>query len=293
MQERALYMVDSFTTTRFTGNRAGVLYPADGLDEQEMIALSGELAASESAFIYTQEEGARKRRIRFFSPVQEMAVCSHATVAAFHILTKRHGLKGIRHTMESGGGAFAVTVRGHDKDHPVVSLMQRGVGTKGIIGPLLAPMLEKALGLGSEAIVNAPLSILYEAATPKILVEVATKEALDSIKIDRETLIQLGAIMRCPGFYCYTWDGCERGVAVNGRMFSPGTGVDEDPVTGNAAAAHALFMRERGMLEDGTQLVYAQGEAMGRSGYVGVKVTGKRAEIFGQAVTVWEGSILL
>lgn len=286
-------MVDSFTTTRFTGNRAGVLYPADGLEETEMIALSGELGASESAFIYKAEEGAKERRIRFFSPVQEMAVCSHATVAAYHILAKRHGLKGIHHTMESGGGTFAVTVRGHGDDHPVVSLMQRGVGIKGIIGPLLAPMLEQALGLSSEAIVNGPMSIVYEAATPKILVEVATKEALDSIKVDRGTLIQLGAIMRCPGFYCYTYDGCEAGVAVNGRMFSPGTGVDEDPVTGNAAAAHALLLRERGMLADGTRLIYAQGEAMGRKGYVAVTVTGKRAEILGQAVTVWEGSILL
>jgi len=286
-------MVDSFTTTRFKGNRVGVLYPADGIDEQEMIALSAELGASESAFIYTQGKGAKERRIRFFSPVQEVAVCTHATVASFHILAKRHGLKGIRHTMESGGGTFAVTVRGHGDDHPVVSLMQRGVGIKGIIGPLLAPMLEKALGLSSETIVNGPLSILYETDTLRILVEVATKAALDSIKVDRETLIQLGAIMRCSGFYCYTSDGCEQGVAVNGRMFSPVTGVDEDPVTGNAAAAHALFMRERGMLEDGTQLVYAQGEAIGRCGYVGVKVSGKRAEIFGQAVTVWEGSIHL
>jgi len=286
-------MVDSFTTTRFSGNPAGVLYPADDLDDETMIALAGELGASESAFIYRQREGEAQWRIRFFSRKQEMAVCTHATVAAFHILAERYGLGRIHHTMESAGGTFAVTVRESDSDHPSVSLIQRGKGMRGIIGPMLAPMLQAALGLGDQDLVDGQFSVVYEAGTAKILVEVATKEALDSIKIEKETLIRLGEMMRCPGFFCYTYEGCEAGVSVNARMFSPGTGVDEDPATGNAAAAHALFLRQRGMLEDGTPIVYAQGEAMGRKGYVTVTVTGKRAEIFGRAVTVWQGSILL
>jgi len=286
-------MVDSFTTKRFTGNPAGVLYPADGLSDEAMIALAGELGASESAFIYRGDEQAKQIPIRFFTAKQEMPVCTHATVAAFHILATRYGLGAIHHTMESSGGTFPVAVRDHASGHPTVTLTQRGKGMIGIIGPILEPMLQTALGLGAEDLPDGRFSTVYEAATPRILVEVATKRALDSITVDRQTLIQLGAFMKCPGFFCYTYDGCEEGVFANARMFSPATGVDEDPVTGNAASAHALFVRERGLVDDGTPLVYAQGEAMGRKGYVRVEVNGKVAQITGEAVTVWQGSILL
>lgn len=288
MTKRALYMVDSFTTTPFSGNPAGVIYPADGLTDDKMIALSREIGASESAFIYHHQSGDKEIRIRFFTPAMEMAICTHATVAAFHILATIYHHHAGPYRMHSGGGLFDVHCDGV-MPHPTTSLVQPDGGLVRMLSIEEERSVAAALGLEPTIFEG----VIYRAATPRVLLALDTKEALNALVVDRTALVELGNTFGVPGFYCYTFDGCEAGVLATTRMFSPATGVDEDPVTGNAAAALALYHRYSGLIADRATVRYAQGEAMGRAGSVTVAVDGGWAIISGQAVTVWEGSLLL
>ena len=81
-----LYVADAFTTTRFSGNQAGValLGAEDFPEETLMRALAGELKHSETAFV--KQTGERSFHIRYFTPAGEVDLCGHATIAAFTVL---------------------------------------------------------------------------------------------------------------------------------------------------------------------------------------------------------------
>ena len=62
-----LYVVDAFTTRRFSGNQAGVaLLAGDFPAEEFMRALAGELKHSETAFV--RQTGSGRFHIRYFTP---------------------------------------------------------------------------------------------------------------------------------------------------------------------------------------------------------------------------------
>lgn len=288
MEQTKLWMVDSFTTVPYTGNPAGVLLLQRDLDEQTMIALAREIGASESAFITALDVDRKLVGIRFFTSVQEVGICTHATIAAFHILVTEFDAPFGTYEMQSGAGSFTVTVGGQT-DHPTIILSQPDKGLQHTLHHDELSALSQALGCEEGACLEA---VVWKAATPRVLVKMASKKILDSLQIDRVRLIDLGQRLSTPGFYCYTDDGVKDPIASHTRMFNPASGIDEDPVTGNAAATLALYQRSIGLIADGDRVVYAQGEAMGRPGRVAVTVKGQWAYIEGQATSIWDGSLI-
>jgi len=71
------------------------------------------------------------------------------------------------------------------------------------------------------------------------------------------------------------------------RFFAPGAGIDEDPVTGSAHCCLAAYWRKH--LHKDSFVAY---QASARGGVVRVRVSGDRAILGGQAVTVSKGSLL-
>jgi predicted PhzF superfamily epimerase YddE/YHI9 len=71
------------------------------------------------------------------------------------------------------------------------------------------------------------------------------------------------------------------------RFFAPGSGIDEDPVTGSAHCCLGDFWRKR--LGKSEFLAY---QASPRGGVVRVRVSGDRAFLGGRAVTVARGELL-
>jgi len=114
------------------------------------------------------------------------------------------------------------------------------------------------------------------------LVEVEGEEVLRSIRPDFTSLRSLGV----------------RGVIVTSlsdspeydfvsRFFAPGSGVDEDPVTGSAHCCLGPFWSSR--LDKKELMAYQASE---RGGVVRVRVDGDRVHLGGQAVTVLRGEFL-
>src|SRR5262249_31376163 len=71
------------------------------------------------------------------------------------------------------------------------------------------------------------------------------------------------------------------------RFFAPGEGIDEDPVTGSAHCCLAAYWRKQ--LHKDSFVAY---QASTRGGIVRVRVSGDRAILGGQAVTVSKGCCL-
>lgn len=79
------FVVDAFTNEPFQGNQAGVCFIEHSFDVQSLMSIARELGFSETAFLQETEESSTWL-IRFFSPVMEIPLCGHATIAAAAVL---------------------------------------------------------------------------------------------------------------------------------------------------------------------------------------------------------------
>jgi Phenazine biosynthesis-like protein len=79
------YFVDSFTNEAFKGNPAGVCFLEHELESEVMLKIAQEFGFSEIAFIQkTNKPGTYT--IRYFSPIKEIPLCGHATLASAKVI---------------------------------------------------------------------------------------------------------------------------------------------------------------------------------------------------------------
>jgi PhzF family phenazine biosynthesis protein len=74
-----MYQVDAFTATVFSGNPAAVCLLDTWLDDTVLQAVAAENNLSETAFLVQNTTGFD---LRWFTPVTEVALCGHATLAS-------------------------------------------------------------------------------------------------------------------------------------------------------------------------------------------------------------------
>src|SRR6516225_6952005 len=81
-----IFQVDAFTTRRFAGNPAAVMpmlaFPSDAV----MQAVAAENNLAETAFLVPES---RDYRLRWFTPVTEVPLCGHATLASAAVVMER------------------------------------------------------------------------------------------------------------------------------------------------------------------------------------------------------------
>ena len=77
------YHVDAFSSATFRGNPAGVCPLEQWLPDDTLQLIAAENNLSETAFFTGQEDGFC---LRWFTPLVEVDLCGHATVATAHVL---------------------------------------------------------------------------------------------------------------------------------------------------------------------------------------------------------------
>jgi PhzF family phenazine biosynthesis protein len=76
--EISLYQIDAFTSELFKGNPAAVCPLDKWLPDETMQSIAAENNLSETAFFVSKADGFH---IRWFTPVSEVDLCGHATLA--------------------------------------------------------------------------------------------------------------------------------------------------------------------------------------------------------------------
>ena len=78
-----LYIVDAFAAGPFTGNPAAVCLLESSADAGWMQSVAAEMNLSETAFLVPRQDGFD---LRWFTPITEVDLCGHATLASAHVL---------------------------------------------------------------------------------------------------------------------------------------------------------------------------------------------------------------
>lgn len=252
------FIVDAFTREPFGGNTAGVvILDGDFPDERLMQQVAAELRYSETAFVQRQEPD--EFTVRYFTPMGEVDLCGHATIAAFHVLGLLGMLRDDRlitnHTL---AGDLKVNI-----DRQV--MMQMAPPTV-INRPIDADRLHRIM---APAITRWPQDLPIEVVStglPDIIMPVDSVEALNALAPDMDALAALSKELEVVGVHA--WAPCNDGYTAHVRNFGPLYGIPEESATGTANAALTHYLSLHGLVATGDECRYLQGEAMQRPSVV-------------------------
>jgi PhzF family phenazine biosynthesis protein len=260
-----IVQVDAFTNKPFSGNPAAVCVLPQPAPDQWMRDVAREMNLAETAFLTPHDDGGF--RLRWFTPAVEVDLCGHATVASAHVLWQDgHLPAGRQARFHTRSGLLLADQRGEwiELDFP----------SKVAAAAQAPPELLPALGVAQAAFVGKNAF--------DYLVEVDSEETLRALDPDHSKLRKLpvrGVIVTARaggGEYDFV-----------SRFFAPGSGIDEDPVTGSAHCALGPYWGERLGKSEFTAF-----QASARGGVVRVRLEGDRVILGGQAVTVMTGELL-
>ena len=258
-----LFHIDAFTTQPFAGNPAAVCLLPEARHAVWMQQVASEMNLSETAFVSPHNDGFN---LRWFTPVTEVDLCGHATLASAHVL------------WELGMLPPEVPARFHTRSGVLTAARQDRL----II--LDFPALEEAPATAPAALLAAlgitPTYVGRFGA--RYLLEVEHEDTVHALQPDFQALKGLS----------------ERGVVVTSRAasstydivsryFAPWVGVDEDPVTGSVHCCLGPYWSKR--LHKDTLHAY---QASARGGSLHIQVKDKRVYLGGHAVTVWGGELV-
>jgi PhzF family phenazine biosynthesis protein len=215
---------------------------------------------SETAFFVQQENGFG---LRWFTPVKEVELCGHATLATAHILFDVLGHAQHSVTFHTHSGALTVERRG--------KLLCMDF-------PASPPQRCETPELLAQALGERPLEVW---ATDDYLAVFEDEETIRKLSPDHTLLGKLdrrGVIVTAPG----------KEHDFVSRFFAPKYGILEDPVTGSAHCTLAPYWAEH----LGKHSLNAR-QVSKRGGDIHCEVQGERVLLSGHAVLFLQGEIIL
>ena len=255
-----LYQIDAFASKPFEGNPAAICPLQSWLPDDVMQAIAMENNLSETAYFVETDRGFH---IRWFTPMHEVDLCGHATLASAHVLFHILDYEKKQIIFESRSGDLLVTKNNDwlEMDFPAQPPTECGVPVEIV-----------------QAFEDIPIACSQAA---DYIVVFEDEQTILSADPDLGQLAKLGL----------------RGVAITApgkqydfvtRFFAPKYGINEDPVTGSAFTQLIPYWAERlgktGMLAK---------QVSKRGGEVRCGMSGDRVTIAGKAASYMKGTIVV
>lgn len=248
----------AFTDSGAGGNPAGVVLEAAGLTDAQMLAIAQDVGYSETAFVLPDPDSSdpRRLRLRYFSPVAEVAFCGHATIATAVAIADRDGTGRLQLTTMAGPVAVDTF---SDVSGATATLTSPPARTT----PVQADVLQRALSAlrwsPDDLDPRYPAHVAH-AGNDHLILAASTLDRLASFEYDYVALEQL---MNEVGWTTVHAFWAETATTFHARNAFPPGGVVEDPATGAAAAAFGGYLRTLGMVPVPGRVTILQGEHMG------------------------------
>ena len=283
-----IYVVHAFSESADGGNPAGVVFLSDLLHftETQMQELAADLNFSETAFI--EQRGERLFFIRYFTPVCEVPLCGHATIASFSFLRQKNLIEDGTYRLLTIETELAIGVSGDtiwmEMDTPVLAetpddrMTRRVCAAFGLecssLSQQLPPRIVKA-GLRDLHICVKDHEDLLNAVQNAAEVSVISEE-LDVVGVHMSCLPEPDAPASGTG---------EREVTAYCSNYAPFCGIEEECATGTANAGLTFYLYKAGKITEEKENCFLQGEHMGRPS----KVYSKVRILEDGRVSVWIG----
>ncbi len=255
-----IYQVDAFAEKVFEGNPAAVCPLEEWVSDDVLQKIAEENNLSETAFFAPENQGFK---LRWFTPVAEVDLCGHATLAAAYVLYTHLGYSGPEISFSTRSGTLVVKkgAKGLRMDFPA-SLPEVVQAPHNLVA-----------GLGRE-----PKEVM--AAFDYIAV-LDSEDEIENLNPDFSKWLDLdlrGVVVTAPG----------KDVDFVSRCFFPKLRVNEDPVTGSAHCELAPFWGARLGLKN-----LKAKQLSKRTGLVECDLVEDRVILSGNAVSYMQGQIII
>lgn len=259
------WQVDAFTDRPFGGNSAAVCWLDDREDATDdwMQAVASEMNLAETAFI--QRQG-NDYSLRWFTPLVEVPLCGHATLASAHVLWTEQ-----IHSLDQ-------SIAFHTKSGVLTCAWRAGLITMDF--PATRPEAATPPNGLLESLGVTPLFVGKTKYDYLVVVEDAQQ-----VRTLQPDLTQLRSVDTRGVMITSRSD--EAPYDFLSRFFAPAVGIDEDPVTGSAHCCLGPYWASK--LGKTTLTGY---QASKRGGTVEVTVETERVKLGGRAITILRGELV-
>jgi trans-2,3-dihydro-3-hydroxyanthranilate isomerase len=303
MRTYTFYQLDVFTDRPFTGNPLAVFPEAKGISDNEMQQIANEMNLSETVFVLPSEKALR--RLRIFTPKQELPLAGHPVVGTWNMLARlgvvpleRDLTVEIEQELNLGVLPVEVEFRG-DQPERVTMTQGKWRSLAQITDPTSIAKIATGLGLEISDInidKNLPIEVVSTGIS-SIAVPICTLEALARIRLNTSTLADAYLPHGAVGVYVFTFETNEPSSFVHSRFFAPADNIIEDPATGSAAGALSGYLVNHAAAKE-QSFIIEQGDFMNRPSRIHAEVTGgpnnvERVKIGGSSVVVAKGELYL
>ncbi len=257
-----IYQVDAFTSEVFSGNPAAVCILEQWIDDSRLQSIAAENNLSETAFLVSNAHGFD---LRWFTPVTEVALCGHATLASAFVQYACRNWSGdiIKFQTRKSG---ELTVKKHgdilEMDFPARPTHTRPAPDG----------LSEALGVAPVEVFGSAEDLMAVLDSEKTVAAV-TPDFVALEKVDCRGIIITARGGRCDFV---------------SRFFAPKVGIPEDPVTGSA---HCVLIPHWAKMLNKKELHALQ--VSKRGGELFCKHADTRVRISGKAALYLEGAITI
>jgi len=281
-----IHIVDAFTNKKFGGNSAAVCPLEQEIPDEKKQLIAMEMNLSETAYISKLQsndsfEKSHHFKLRWFTPVTEVPLCGHATLASAYVLFHVYGNqnKELKFDTVSSG-----------------TLIARKDGNRIVLDlPLNAPLDvdTNKIQFLLKAIVDdlEVADVKFSPTAGKLLVRIADKYKTKDLEQISPSFSQLLSSSRIcmpevRGVIVTLKANDGSGFDFYSRYFAPWMGINEDPVTGSAHTVLGPYWSQ--------QLKKKELEACQwslRKGNLNIKVHDERVDVSGEGQHILKGEI--
>jgi phenazine biosynthesis protein PhzF family len=248
-----IYKVTAFSDDINGGNPAGVVLNADSFTESKMLRIAQEVGFSETAFVMNSDLA--DYRVRFFTPVDEVDLCGHATVAAFNLLRDIGIITTGEYTQETKAGILKLQI------FDTYIYMAQNV-------PMYYDVIDKDEIDGcfesqlSDYISDMPIQIV-STGLKDIMLPVKDLETLFALKPNLNLINDISRKYDVVGIHAFCLETLHNGEA-HVRNFAPRYGISEESATGTSNGALSCYLMKYLKHRFNGKFVIEQGYSMKR-----------------------------
>ena len=278
--------VDVFTSKRLEGNPLAVFPSAEGLNDEQMLAIARELNHSETTFLFPST-GKGDAVVRIFTPTTELPFAGHPTLGTAFVMAKSRPGKSTLLLEEKVG---VIPVRIEKKTDGMYLEMRQNDPTFGA-KHTEPETLAKVLGIDAAELDSRYTPQVVSTGSAFLILPLRASRTLERLAPDTKLLAaELKKVSARNCYYLVTGES-----EIEARMFGASF---EDPATGSAAGCAAAFLVQYGHQKPDTLFTMRQGRFVKRPSliYAAASVTDGRVHnvrVGGYVAEVLRGSLTL
>lgn len=280
-------LLKSFVYNKKGGNGAGLVIIDETLVDKEYISIASKVGLSETAFVSKLND--TNYDVRFFTPVSEVELCGHATIAAFYYIGEYliKDKKDISVYQNTKAGRLRVDIQYKDEHVNNIMMEQAEPIIYGELNNKLNKSIAKSLSISYE---NIGFSFLNDRILPNIvstglrdfMIPVKSRDILNEINPNYDEINTICKENNVVGYHVFTIDNNK----IYARNFAPLYGIDEECATGTSNGALGALLYDKHIFNK--QFEVLQGEKMGELSCIIVNVDKMGVEVGGKAVFIEE-----